>query len=113
MKLKFNYLYGLIISFIFGGLFSFLMLYIFFTEVDSGSLLGVVKEIIIWTIGLPLMLSMTIASTGFVRELLCSPYGQSTFGCWGASSLGIAILVYGLIFSMGYSFIYLGKSKKA
>jgi hypothetical protein len=104
MKFKTKLLIGLPISFIIGGIFAFIMLYVFFLDTP------IIKQIIIFTVGLPMFLSMTIASLPFIRQLLCESNYVSTFGCWGSNSLWISVVIYGILFA----FIYylLAKRKK-
>ena len=113
MKTKFQSFPGIITSFIIGGFFSYAIVYIFFTQTPEGNtFLEILKNIIVWTIGLPFVLSMAIASNGLIKELLCSPYGQSTFGCWGGNSFWISVFVYGMVFALIYYFLIFKKKHK-
>jgi len=113
MKTKFNFVPGIIFSFIIGWFFSYAMISVFFTQIAKGNtLIEIFRNIIVWTVGLPFALSMTIASNGLIKELLCSPYGQSTFGCWSGSSFWISIFIYGMIFSLIYYFLIFKKKHK-
>ena len=93
MKLEFKLLIGITISFILGGILSFKMLDVFFAETE------LFRQLIIWTIGLPIQLGMLIAKIDFVRLLFCGSVGKSTFGCWGTTGFWLSVMIYGLIFS--------------
>ena len=101
MKFKIRLLIGLPISFIIGGIFAFVMLYVFFADTPSHWLV-VIKQVLIFTVGLPMVLSMMIASLPFVRLFLCSSNAASTFGCWGGNGFLISIGVYGVLFAFIY-----------
>jgi len=111
MKFKTKLLIGLPIAFIIGGIFAYIMLYVFFANIPSSShWLIFIKKVLIYTVGLPLYLAMIIASLPFVGLFLCGSNAASTFGCWGGNSFLMAIVIYGVLFA----FIYylLAKRKK-
>jgi len=112
MKFKTKLLIGLPISFIIGGLFAYVMLYVFFSNIPASShWLVIIKQLLIFTVGLPMFLSMIIASLPFVRLFLCGSNAASTFGCWGGNSFLISIVIYGLLFAFIYYLLAKRKSR--
>lgn len=106
MKKKTKFWSGLIGAFILGALFSFGIAYIFFTQIPQGTILRTLADIVLWTLGLPFLLALWISSSEWMRQLLCSPYGQSTFGCWAGNSFRLSILIYGALFALIYYYFF-------
>lgn len=99
-----NYLiFKIILLFFAGSVFGLWMNHAFFSVMpELYPKYSILVHIFNWTIGLPMILSAMIASTGTVKLLVCGEIAKSTFGCWGGLTYCLSILLYGLIFPLAY-----------
>ena len=104
---------GYPIAFILGGIFAVPMLYLVFEVIPplTGSFMYL-KCAFLYTLGLPIYISMHIVEISFVRDILCGENAHSTFGCWGGTSFLLSIILYGLTFVFLYYLLFIRKRQK-
>lgn len=100
MKVK-NVFKNLLLLTAIGVATSFLMfVFLFALSNNTNSSLSVVKQIFMYTIGLPLWASFAIADK--LTATLCDQAYQNTFGCSGGIAFYLSAVLYSLVFYLIY-----------